>query len=509
MRKFIVLSIIGLLVLFGTIVHAQDKLDFKVSGFMFAQTFLARNVPNAYDMPPWSPIPAWLPPIYGPSPLLNPSTGDGRALDKTRSWIGERAILHLDMSMGKNLSGRVTFEMDSAEWGERGEGRNNVGRWNADQAGVEVKSLYLDVGLPYFGIPVPITARLGVQPFAIRPTMTGYIDGPGITGGIRIDPVTIQPLWFKAVENLDFSADDMDVYGLHAFGKFGGTTVGGYGLYWDAKTYPIPAAVSSTNPHSAKLGWLGLYTDGRFGPLDVNFDLVSDLGKVEANRNLPHQDVKYFGWAGRLKIDYPWEKFNFGAVGMYASGSDQKKTDGGAPGGTGGLPGNTTPFGTPTTRVSGYMAQPGSEQFPFGDTLMISGQPVVGGFIGYHVLNYAQVSRGSIGGTWIAKLYGSYKVAPWYKVTLAGIYLGDTTKHGNTMGSARTAAGLPRDDKTIGWELDFIHEFNIYKNLKYDVGFSYLFAGKALDYFDARVSPGRNISGKDPWMLASRLTYSF
>ena len=197
MKKFIVLSIIGLLVLFGTIVHAQEKLDFKVSGFMFVQSFLQKNVPNAYDVPTWSPIPAWLPPIYGPSPLLNPSTGDGRALDKTRSWLGSRAYLHLDMSTGKNLNGRVTFEIDSAEWGERGEGRNNVGRWNADQAGVEIKSVFVDVGLPYFGIPVPITARVGIQPLAIRPGMTGYADGAGITGWVKIDPVTIELLWRK------------------------------------------------------------------------------------------------------------------------------------------------------------------------------------------------------------------------------------------------------------------------------------------------------------------------
>ena len=37
-------------------------------------------------------------------------------------------------------------------------------------------------------------------------------------------------------------------------------------------------------------------------------------------------DVKYRGWAGRVKVDFPWEKFNFGMVGMYASGADANKT---------------------------------------------------------------------------------------------------------------------------------------------------------------------------------------
>ena len=50
--------------------------------------------------------------------------------------------------------------------------------------------------------------------------------------------------------------------------------------------------------------------------------------------------------------------------------------------------------------------------------------------------NYNQVSRGGFGGTWFAKLYGSAKLTPWYKVTLQGLYIGDTTAHGNTLGSA-------------------------------------------------------------------------
>ncbi len=187
---------------------------------------------------------------------------------------------------------------------------------------------------------------------------------------------------------------------------------------------------------------------------------------------------------------------------MYASGSDQKKTD------NTGIPGTTTPFGTPTTKVSGYVVPIGSENFPFGDSLLISGQPIWGGFMGYSVLNYSQMNRGAIGGTWVAKLYGSYKATPSYKLTLAGIYIGDTTENGNTIGNARkTGTSLPRDDKTIGFEVDVINEINVYKNLKFDIGLGYLFAGKALDYFN--VATGSNKSGDDPWALVTRLTYTF
>ena len=106
------------------------------------------------------------------------------------------------------------------------------------------------------------------------------------------------------------------------------------------------------------------------------------------------------------------------------------------------------------------------------------------------------------------KTYGSVKAASWYKVTLAGIYIGDTTRNGNTMGNARmTGTSLPRDDKTIGFELDLINEIQIYKNLQFNIGFGYMFAGKGLEYFDT-VS-GRNKDGRDPWALVTRLTYSF
>ncbi len=522
MRKFLVFSIVGFLVLFGTTVHAQ-KVDFKASGFIFMASFLGENTPHAYDITTWQPFPAWMPPLYGASPLLDPSKaitgpGSGQALDKNRSFMQTRGILKVDASIGKEITGTVIFEMDSGEWGERGSGRNNLGSWNADQAAVEIKNIYIDVALPYFGIPVPITARVGVQGFALRPQLLGYFDGPGITGGIRIDPITIQPIWFKVLENQDFSSDDVDIYGLNVFGKFGTITAGAYGIYQNANTYPLPnSGVSPTLTNTSNMWWFGIYSDGRFGPVDINFDLGMDTGKVEDKANRPtRQDVKYQGWAGRLKVDFPWEKFNFGVIGMYGSGSNAKKTDGGVsfPTGNGinngGLPGGTTPFGTPNRRVSGYVQVIGSEQFPFGDSLLISGDPIWNGFMGYSAMNYSQMARGAIGGTWIAKLYGSVKATPWYKVTLSGIYIGDTTKNANTWGSARKSPGLstiPRDDKTIGFELDLINQINIYNNLRWDIGLGYIFAGDALDYFS--FAKGKNISADNPWALVTRLTYTF
>lgn len=279
MKKFTVISLVGFLVLtFGTTVYAQ-KVEFKGSGFIFMASFLGENVPHAYDIPPWQPYVAWSSPLYGPSPLLNPSPGFGQALDKTRSFMQSRAILKIDASVGKEASGTFVFEMDSGAWGERGEGRNNMGRWNADQAAVEIKSVYIDFGIPV--IPVPTTVRIGLQPLALRPHVLVYSDGMGISSGISINPITIQPLWFKPLEGRDYAADDVDVYGLHLFGKFGKITAGGYGLYYNQNTYPLPAVIVSTVGHESNMWWFGVYSDGRIGPVDANFDFVVDTGKVK------------------------------------------------------------------------------------------------------------------------------------------------------------------------------------------------------------------------------------
>jgi hypothetical protein len=515
MKKFIVVGLAGFLILsFSAVVNAQ-KLEWRASGFIDTVYFGAKNVPYAYDIQPWTPFNAWMPPIYGGSPLLDPSVpGRGVALDKNRSLWETRLRLKLDAIMSKELSGTIFFEGDSGMWGEGGAGgRNQMGRWSADQAALEIKNVYIDFGVPPI-IPVPITVRAGIQPLSVRPHMVVYNDGAGITAGIKIDPVTIQPMWFKPVENEDFASDDVDIYGLNLNARLGQITVGGFGLYYNQNTYPIiPANATPAPSFRSDMWWFGAYADGKAGPVDFNFDFVYDYGKVEDRREVSPRarDVDYRGWATRLKIDYPWEKFNFGVVGMYASGSDAKDTDGGSGTGPGGgLPGGTTPFGTPNRKVSGYVVPTASEQFAFGESLILTGFPVWNGFMGYNVLNYTQMHRGSIGGTWVARLYGSYKATPWYKVTLAGIYIGDTTDNANTMGSARKSPGvstIPRDDSTIGFEIDVINEINIYKNLKWDIGLGYLFAGDALDYFDA--TKGRNIDGDNPWSLVTRLTYTF
>ncbi len=517
MKKLTFLLLSGLLVLtFGSGAFAQDKLEFKASGFMEATSFWYENIPHIGMVRGniLAPLPAPFRPKWPGQPPAN-----WGAWDKTNAYWEYRAFLRFDAVYGKALSGTFLFEIDSNRWGDYPpDGRNTIGYWTADRAGIEVKNIYFNAALPYFGIPVPMNVRVGLQPLGIRPNMLMITDGMGITGGIKIDPVSIMPIYAKTLEGKDATADDVDVYGLHVNAKVAPITIGVYGINFNMNTYPlnaygaaIPAYGVSQN-FDANFWWLGFYTDGKIGPINLNFDFVYDRGKVEARDSgalAGARDVKYRGWATRLKIDYPWDKFNFGGVFMYASGADARKT------GIRGLPGEAVAdpgFGS-SRKVGSYVVTPGSEQWAafqesivfYAPQMSASALPLTFGVGGADYVNY--VHRGAIGGTWFAKLYASAKLMPWYKLTFQALYIGDTTKHGNTVGNARKTTGQLRDDKTIGWELDLINEINIYKNLKWDIYGGILFAGDALDQW---VGVGvNNESPNNPWLIGTKLRYNF
>jgi len=498
MKKVIVLSLVGLLILaFGTTLFAQakkeePKLDFKASGYIDTQSFWFRNISKTGSTSSGG--------IYGPPASTDLPGGAG--FNQTNAFMNSRARLKFDAIMGKELRGTIFFEMDSARWGETGDGRNKMGYWSGDRAALEIKNVYIDFGVPYFGIPAPMTVRVGLQPLAVRPPMLLNVDGMGITAGIKIDPVTIALLWGKALENKDYASDDVDVYGLHVSAKVDKFTPGGYVLYFNMNSYPL---ADGTALYSADMWWIGAYLDGKAGPVILNLDLVYDRGTVERRFVPGVKDVDYRGWATKLKVDYPWEKFNFGLVGMYASGADMKKTS------ATGYPGSTTPYGNITTEVGSYVVPPAASQHrDFGEGLVFYDKPYLAREVGYFADRNDRVHRGDIGGTWMFKLYASAKLAPWYKVTLQGMYIGDTTKNGNTIGTARKApfgSTNLRDDKTIGFEFGLLNEIKIYKNLSFNVGLGYLFAGDGLEYWDSTRS--KNVKPDNPWLIASRLMYRF
>jgi len=548
----------GLLILaFSAVGYAQaPKLEFRASGFIDAQTFWGEGVPpytgtagngaGVYGV---------LPSIFsrdafaggaGGNVVLKGVSNDG--WNRVASdWEG-RAHLKFDAVMGPNLSGTIYFEIDSVRYGSVfnttaiTREANNFGAWTTDRTAVEVKNVYIDVGLPYFGVPFPMTVRVGAQPFGVRPNVMVYSDGAGVTAGIKIDPLMIMPMYAKILQGLDFDADGSELFGLHANAKIGTFTVGGYGLAYRMNTYPLYVVTPGLYPNAGQVAgftglatqtpgsmkshmyWLGAYADGKVGPLNVNFDFVEDYGSVDEralnDTGVRIPSVQYEGWLVRAKFDYPWEKFNFGSVLMWASGADARRS------GTTGLPGTTTAgkpgnnAGVNATRVEGYVVPPGSEQGPANGESMVLYSMEAGATGGYGIAdnaNYAGLSRGGFGGTWFAKLYGSMKLAPWYKLSIYALYIGDTTQHGTTFGNAVKYATVPtadrilRNDSSIGWEFDLINEFQIYNNLRFFVGAGYLFAGNALDVSTATGVPGvlQNRAPPNPWAFRTRLMYTF
>jgi hypothetical protein len=85
------------------------------------------------------------------------------------------------------------------------------------------------------------------------------------------------------------------------------------------------------------------------------------------------------------------------------------------------------------------------------------------------------------------------------------MYIGDTTKHGNTLGDAGSLLGY-RDDKSIGWEFDLLNDLKIYNNLTWSFGGGILVAGKALDQM---ISGPINKSPGNPWVIGTKLRYDF
>jgi hypothetical protein len=516
MKKFTVISLAALLILaFGATAYAQVKLDFRASGSIDAQTHYSMNVP------PLSPAGN---PIYGVGGPTATYTSKAQALDRAVSYWDSRMSLRFEAVMGKELSGVLQFEIDAGRWGSNPTGTianmrdaNNFGQWSTDRSAVEVKYVYIDAGLPYFGIPIPMNVRVGAQPLAIRPWFFVAVDGMGVSGGINIDPVMINPFYYKPAEGIDWTADDSDIWGLQVSAKLGTFTVGGYGLYANMNAYPMFVASTGADPAITRLApqvngpnkadfwWLGFYADGKAGPLNLQLDAAFDRGEARQPGLASNWKVQYQGWAARAKIEFPWEKFSFGFTGMYASGSDVNQTS------TTGLPGSVTWNGSPTRRVNGWMVPVGSEQGAAnGESVVIYGMDAgASGGQGWGVNhNYNQSSKGAFGGTWFAKLAGSYKITPWYKVTLQGLYIGDTTANGNTFGNALANNGSPSNDSTIGIELDMLNEIEIYKNLTFKLMGGYMWAGKAMN-MDFGAGNDRNAYIKNPWAIRTRLLYSF
>jgi hypothetical protein len=509
MKKFLVLSFVSLLILaFGMTAYAQEKkpvLEFKASGWIDMVTEWWRNAVQG---------------TYGPDGTV-PAAGIQQA-NKTAAYLETRARLKFDAIYGKAMSGTIYFEMDSSRWGDMGSGRNNMGAWNADQVALEIKNVYFDFAVPYFGVPVPTTFRVGLQPLSIRNHLLVYTDGMGITMGAKIaDMVTVSPFFFKPKEGQDLNSDDVDVYGIQASAKVSTMNVGGYWMYYNMNLYPLNAnsAYGVGSDFKSDMNWWGLYADGKLGPVNMKTDFIYDWGNVHArNPGVGDHRVKYSGYCLYGNFDFPWEKFNFGATGMWTSAADADETSGGQIGSsTSGLPytqaASTLPNPAvfkPVRRVGTYVVPPGSESGAiFGEGLVFYSSWVNRGNTGIgNTINSNGLGRGPVGGTYMIKAYTGFKFHPDHKITLAGMYIGDNVNHGDLYGTYINDNLTLRDKDTIGVEVDAIWEWNIYDKLKYTVGAGYMWPGTAIKY-QTYSATDRNNKLHAPWIVTSQLIYSF
>ncbi len=553
MKKLVVIALF--ILAFASVSYGQD-ITFRMSGYLDAISELNRNVPQPtvnsnLDDISFGPHPAFSPTLPATlrfTPLnatIPPAAGglgsiarsvSGAAYNKYQGYMESRFRLKFEAMLGKDVTGVIWFEGDAERWGgntsSSGQQRNVLGHWGADRAGVEVKNFYIQFGLPYFGIPVPINIIAGVQPYAVRPGIYQYSDGAGVLASAKIDPVQINLSWFKPEENESWAADDVDIYTGEVFANIEKFKIGTYFAYWNMNTLPLRALYPSiiTNPlYNANFYFWGLYGDGKLGPVNLQLDFLYNWGKVKNQQttapNINFPDVKYNGWVARGMVEYPWEMFNFGATALYGTGADAEKTSySGMPGTlVASLPQRIAGVQSTKNTVALTMAQ---SENGYGDSIVFFGSGINRMNTGYTHAPYAAVGRGAYGGTWFAKLFAGWKVAPWYKIQAEGLYIGDTTKHASTIGTALNTDGTFENGSSIGFEFDLINEIQIYKNLKWTVGFGWLWAGNAMKYavFDANqfigsgatLAPNPNYGAwignekpDSPWALITALTYVF
>ena len=508
MKKFLVLSLISLLVLaFGMTAYGQEKapvLEFKASGFIDMVTEYWKNAVQG---------------TYGPEGSV-PAVGIEQ-VNKKAAYLEARARLRFDAIYGKSMSATFFFEFDSTQWGDSTSGRGAYGAWNADQPALEVKALYFDFAVPYYGIPVPTTFRVGLQTFSIRPHLLQFADGMGITMGMKFaDTVTVAPFYFKPWEGQDLNSDDNDVYGFTAAAKISTLNLGGYWLYWNGNNYPQPAAnlAYGTRPaYNMDMNWWGAYLDGKLGPVNLKTDFIYDWGSVRArNAGVGHHRVTYSGYCAYGNFDFPWEKFNFGVTGAWTSRADADQTSGGTLGAVAaGLPytevASTLPDPTVakrTRRVGTFVVPPGSESGAvFGEGLVFYSSWVNRGNTGIaNTISGTSLSRGPVGGTYMVKGYTGFKVHPDHKITLAAMYIGDNVANGDLFGTYVTDNRRLRDKDTIGIEADVYWEWQIYDKLKYSLGAGYMWPGTAIKY---QWINGQNTKINSPWIITSMLVFNF
>jgi hypothetical protein len=353
-----------------------------------------------------------------------------------------------------------------------------------------------------------VRTKVGIQPFRLREPVFLYVDAAGIQANVKIpagDMVfNINPFWAiqskggwggvpiqPAAATDQTTADDANFFGVDVNAVIGDIKPGMF-FAFEQQGRRYDTAVGEGD---RQVWWLGAYADMKFGGFAFTGDFVYNGGYdhhkngiITVNgpngfTNPPFMSynitnsVRHEAWLARGVASYTMNKFTFGFGALYGTGDNP---------------------GTPN-KNEGYQTPWRSEATKFNDDFL-----VLTGDWGYREPYGFQTTGGLFKtwttpgqGVWYVRGFADYAVTDWLKLKVNAGYIGDTVHNQDEFGYDGN------DDDSIGWEMDFAVQINIYKNLYFDNAFGYLIGGKAL------ASQATGFRAQDPWAFISCLTYVF
>lgn len=418
----------------------------------------------------------------------------------TEAYIHHRFRLKMKVKSSDNLEGVLYLENDDF-WGDLPDEKKADGDLGdkdqgipvgADRIDVEVKQAYMSFKVP--GLDAyPTRALVGVIPSGLGKGNIGK-EVAGIRTDTKIGMAKLRLLYYKAVENQsvgkDFTgSDDMDHLGFRLSVPLGDLTWAVHGNWQDVPKGGAGLKTTAGTAASSNLYWLGFDVNGKVGPAKVVGNFAYNGGTVDYRDKAiaPDGSVidedEYGGWVTRVKASIPVGMWTIGAEGLYVSGDDTKDTAKG--------------------EYSGFRELEGGSGY---DDFGVYYAGDVNYYIGHD--HFAPVGGTGLSGDWFVRVFGTTKPLDWLTLTLTAGYIGDNVDNGDRVGtSLKSDLVTPEDNSDVGFEVDAIAWAKIYKQLKFGVQAGILFAGDALDQFDA--AKGKNVSPDDPWIFNTQLKYSF
>ena len=392
----------------------------------------------------------------------------------------QRFRTQVDFIASESLKGVVFFEIGKTDWGKGAGG--GVG---SDAYDVKVRYSYVDWIVPNTDLKI----RMGIQPFVLPNFVAGDTvlgtDGAGLTLSYQFnDMVGATLFWMRASNDNGagsftpkFQNDSADFFGLTVPVKGDGFKVTPFGIigsvgnnslndtkvpqdmpYMVAGLLPTgstAALLTHNNDAYSYPWWLGVGGElTMFAPFRIAAEFrygQSDFGSVDLGTRTFELDRS--GWYAGLIAEYKLDFMTPGLIFWYTSGDD------------------SNPYN-------------GSERMPYISENSIGGwTPTNFGFDGqsdYGVSRkYDFIGQTPIG-TWgiVAQLKDISFMEDLKHTLKFGFYQGTNNKHmpeNAGMGSYHNGVdGLYMTTKDNAWEVDFVTNYKIYKNLDISLDLAYV-----------------------------------